>query len=447
MTDTKKLTPPVNTDGLFLPYQQRWLDDASPLKIIEKSRQIGITYVDSCDSVFKAAAISGADVYVASRDENAAIQYLEQCKCWARALNYLAEDLGARLIHSKRDIKAYVLKFASGWCIYCLSSHPDALAGKHGHIKLDEFALHKDQLELYTVAKGCIQWGFQLSIISTHRGATCWFNQLLREIKEQGNPKRWSHHRVTLRDAVAEGLVDRINAISGANETPTQFLERIRRESVDQEHYDREYDCQPADENTAFLNHELITGCETSGCLKHFEYLEASQHPLYIGMDVARKKHLCVIDVGEKIGDVIWDRLRLEYLDKTFTEIEDDLYRILKLSNVKRCCIDATGMGIQLSERAKDRFKWKVEPVNLSAPVKEELAYDLLRAFEDRRLRIDSDPRLRADLRGVKKLVTIAGNIRFAGDTDDSHCDRFWAKALRQHAARTPKGNFKAYLV
>ncbi|PWU16660.1 MAG: hypothetical protein C5B50_13135 [Verrucomicrobia bacterium] len=27
------------------------------------------------------------------------------------------------------------------------------------------------------------------------------------------------------------------------------------------------------------------------------------------------------------------------------------------------------------------------------------------------------------------------GNIRFAGEAPDSHCDRFWAKALRQHAA------------
>jgi phage FluMu gp28-like protein len=37
----------------FLPYQQRWIDDPSPLKIIEKSRQIGITYADAYDSVIK----------------------------------------------------------------------------------------------------------------------------------------------------------------------------------------------------------------------------------------------------------------------------------------------------------------------------------------------------------------------------------------------------------
>jgi hypothetical protein len=30
----------------------------------------------------------------------------------------------------------------------------------------------------------------------------------------------------------------------------------------------------------------------------------------------------------------------------------------------------------------------------------------------------------------------VSGNLRFAGESEDSHCDRFWAKALRQHAAR-----------
>ena len=43
---------------------------------------------------------------------------------------------------------------------------------------------------------------------------------------------------------------------------------------------------------------------------------------------------------------------------------------------------------------------------------------------------------LRADLRGLRKQVTPSGNIRFEGEAEDSHCDRTWAKALRQYAAR-----------
>ena len=112
-----------------------------------------------------------------------------------------------------------------------------------------------------------------------------------------------------------------------------------------------------------------------------------------------------------------------------------ELYRLLGLPQLKRGCIDATGMGMQLAERATERFGYRAEGVTFTGPVKEELAFGLRGAFEDRKLRIVHDDKLRADLRGIKKEVTAAGNIRFVGDSDDSHCDRFWSKALRQHAA------------
>lgn len=58
-----------------------------------------------------------------------------------------------------------------------------------------------------------------------------------------------------------------------------------------------------------------------------------------------------------------------------------------------------------------------------------------------RTVRIDPDPKLRADLRAIKKEVTSAGNIRFVAESEgdaetNGHCDRFWAKALRHHAAK-----------
>jgi len=103
---------------------------------------------------------------------------------------------------------------------------------------------------------------------------------------------------------------------------------------------------------------------------------------------------------------------------------------------LKRACLDATGMGLQLAERAAERFGWKIEALTFTAALKEELAFGLRADFEDRRLRIVTSDALRADLRGVRKEITASGNLRFRGESEDSHCDRFWAKALRQHAAR-----------
>jgi phage FluMu gp28-like protein len=442
------------------------LDDHSPLKIIEKSRQIGLTYVDAYDSVLKASRFTKpASVYVSSRDLVTTRLYLEQCIFWARFLKVAAENIGEQIIEDEKRLTALVLRFATGCCIYSLSSHPNALVGKHGHIKLDEFAAHENQRMLYRYAMPCTTWGYQLSILSTHRGRDSVFNQIITEITQKQNPMRWSHYRVTIHDAIAQGLVEKINEKSGRNDSHDDFLANLRAKCIDEEQWLQEFCCVPADESSAFITYDMLHACESPGCMKPPSYLfsgcagdsaadssHSSNNPtilssrsFYVGVDVARKDHLCVIDVGERIGDVVWDRLRIELQNKTFTEIEDELWPLLELPQVKRCCIDATGLGMQLAERAKARFGWKVEPICFTQSMKEELAFTLRCAFEDRTVRIDPDPKLRADLRAIKKEVTSAGHIRFVAESDDGpqggrhasgHCDRFWAKALRHHAAK-----------
>jgi phage FluMu gp28-like protein len=332
------------------------------------------------------------------------------------------------------------LEFASGRRIYSLSSNPNALAGKRGHVKLDEFALHHDQRLLYRVAKPVTMWGGQLCIISTHRGAQSVFNEILRDIREQGNPMGWSLHSVPLERAVEQGIVERINDKRGTAETREAFLRRLRAECLDERQWLQEYCCVPCDTNEEFLKHELIAGCQERDCLKDFEYLERCANPVYLGVDVARKKDLCVIDAGESIGDVVWDRLRIELQDQTFDRIEAELYRLLELDSVHRACIDATGLGLQLAERARQRFGWKAEPVVFTAAVKEELAFGFKGDLERRQVRLADDAPLQRDLLSLRKETTTSGNLRFGGSSEDGHCDRFWAKALRQHAARHPMG-------
>jgi phage FluMu gp28-like protein len=440
----------MTDETYFLPYQRDWILDASRLKLCQKGRQIGLTFADSYDSVRKAARKRGRDVWVMSRDEVQAKQYIGYCKRWAQLLEQPFMELGERMLLGARGraLQAQVLRFASGASIYGLSSNPDAIVGKTGHVKLDEFALHKDQRTLYAVAKPVMQWGGTLAVISTHRGAGSVFNELIRRIREQGNDMGWSLHTIPIQRAVEEGLVERIDRATGRFEPGAirseeevrqrrqEWLAQQRAECIDDEQWRQEYCCEPADDNSAFISYELINACEESDCLKDFDYLNGSRNPLYLGMDVARKQDLCVIDVGERMGDVVWDRLRLELHDTSFAQSRSELYRLLRLSQLKRACIDASGLGLQLAEEAAVEFGWKVEPITFTGPVKEELAYGLRADLEQRKVRLADDERLRADLRGIRKEVTLGGHIRFAGESRDSHCDRFWAKALRQQAAR-----------
>ena len=424
----------------FMPYQADYIRDASPLVMVEKGRQIGLSYAASYKAV-RLAAPKGArlDVWVMSRDEMQAKQFLLYCKRWARVLKFAAKDQGEVVVNNDKDITAQVLKFANGLCIYCVSSNPDAIVGKTGHVILDEFALHRDQRQLYAVAKPVTQWGGTLTIISTHRGSQTVFNELIGDIKERGNKMGWSLHTIPVQRAVADGIVEKINATTGRNESPEAWLARQRAECIDEEQWLQEYCCVPADESAAFITYEMIAACEDETARKDFAYLSSlpSSASLYIGFDVARTTDLSVIDVEEKVGDVFWERMRIEMRGRKFAEQEFELERLLKLPRAARCCIDSTGVGMQLAENMAARFGARVEAVRFSSPVKEELAFPLRAAHEDRTLRYVRDEKLRADLRGIKKETTASGNLRFAGEAADSHCDRFWAKALALHAGKS----------
>src|SRR5436190_4858359 len=238
----------MSNDTYFLPYQRAWRMDPARLKICQKSRQIGLSYVDSYDSVLKAVLRPGLDVWVMSRDEAQAKQYIRYCKHWANILHYAANDHGEQVFtaHNGKAVQVQVLSFASRASIYALSSNPDAIVGKSGHVKLDEFALHKDQRTLYAVAKPVIQWGGTLSIISTHRGAHTVFNEILNDIKHRGNPMGWSLHEIPIQKAVDQGLVEKINSAnrfspSWKSLSREDWLRRQHAECLTEEQWLQEY--------------------------------------------------------------------------------------------------------------------------------------------------------------------------------------------------------------
>jgi phage FluMu gp28-like protein len=427
----------------FTRSQVNWIDDDSPLKIMEKSRQVGVTHATNYRTVGLVSAPGARfDAFISTRDNFQARLTLENCKHWAGLLHLGAVDLGEIVLNSHDNSSAFALEFANRRRIYALSSNPNALAGKSGHVILDEFALHQDQRLLYRVAKPVTTWGGTMTIISTHRGTSTLFYELVTAVTKGGNPMGFSHHKLTIHQAVRQGIVERINKKSGNHESRLAFIRRLRAQCPDHETWLQEYCCVPADESAAFITYDMITACEDQALtLMSLDQLLAycARHPnicLYLGMDVARFENLCVIDVGEKIGGVTWDRLRIELRNRPFAELEANLFPLLALPQLKRACIDASSIGAHLTERAKHRFGWKVEGLTLTAPVKESLAFPLRAALEDRTLRIVRDDKLRADLRALRREVTPSGNIRLDGQSGDSHCDRFWAKALRHESAR-----------
>ena len=251
---------------------------------------------------------------------------------------------------------------------------------------------------------------------------------------------------MTLEDALNDGFLYRLQEkLSPDDERQemdeTDYFNFIRSGCADEESFLQEYMCVPADDASAFLSYDQIAACEyEQPPEKLADWSDLSDlaecRTLYAGIDVGRNHDLTVLWLNSYEGERHLCRRLICLRNVSFSKQEEILYPILALPNLRRACIDATGLGMQLAERAADRFgKYRIEPVKFSAPVKEELAYPFRSCFEDLNIRIPKDSKLRSDLRAIKKETTASGNIRFSADRgENGHSDRFWAGALAVHA-------------
>ena len=197
------------SSAILLPYQQRWISDRSPVKVAEKSRQIGFSWCEAADCALTAAAAGGMDCWIVSVNEDSAREFINDVAVWARVYQLTAEKMEQVAMRDEsKDILSFRITFASGFRVTALSSRPSNLRGKRGKVVIDEFAFHDNPGELMKAALALLMWGGQLSLFSTHNGVESEFNQLIGDIRAGKKP--YSLHRVTFDDALADGLYKRI---------------------------------------------------------------------------------------------------------------------------------------------------------------------------------------------------------------------------------------------
>lgn len=422
----------------FMPYQIRWLQDRSRLKIVEKSRRVGFTYVQSYEDMLDAARQEDPlDVWFSSADESAAKEYIRYVAQWARIFRIAAKDLGETVISRDDDIKALTIEFATGRRINALTSNPKAFRSKGGKLVLDEFAFHADQESMWKAARPIITWGYPARILSTYNGKGNRYYRMVSEAKKavaDGRDPLWQLHTVTIEDAVRDGLADRIlgRALSAAEREA--WLQSERESCGDEDTWQQEYMCNPIDEASAWLPWELITASEhaDAGRIEHYQ-----RGSCYLGWDVARTQDKSVMWVLEPVGDVHWTRHVRVMRRTTFAEQLDAFDGLMRLFDVRRACIDQTGLGMPIVEAAQERWgTYRVEGVTFTGATKQHMATHGKRQFEDRRVRIPVDRGIRDSHHAVRQVVTAAGNPRFDADRNEAgHADEFWAHMLALHAA------------
>lgn len=194
--------------SVLLPYQAAWILDESRVKVCEKSRQIGMSWVCALEAVLYASSErKRAQVSYIGYNAVMARNFIDDCIAWARILRVVVEA-DDDLIDPKTGFGRYSLRFRSGATIQALSSRPENFRSRGGLGIIDEAAFHADLPGLLKAVVPFLVWGGRVAILSTHNGTGSAFAKLIEDIR--AGKTKYSLHRTTFDEAVAVGLYKRI---------------------------------------------------------------------------------------------------------------------------------------------------------------------------------------------------------------------------------------------
>lgn len=404
-------------------YQKRWFRDDSRFKLGMFARQTGKTFtttLEIADNCFEAAVQARRERWVIlSRGERQAREAMNEGikpHCAAYKLGFEENEFDFKA-EDGTTFKALEVTLPHGSRIIALPANPDTARGFSANVFLDEFAFHKDSHAIWKALFPVISNGWKLRVTSTGNGKGNKFYELA-----SGTDATWSRHFVDIYQAVKEGL--------------PRDIDELRDGLSDEDAWAQEYELKWLDEASAWLSYDLISSVEDENAGDPNGY---QGNVCFVGRDIGRREDLHVIYVWEQIGDVLWERERVEQKRATFADMDDAFDDVMRRYRVGRACIDQTGMGEKVVEDAIVRYGSRVEGVLFTGPNKLIMATRGKERFEDRTVRIKmGDQKLRADFHKLRKVNSATGAPRFVAERDDDHADRTWAAFLGIHAADTP---------
>lgn len=432
---------------VLLGYQAKWFEDKSQICIAEKSRRTGLTWAEAARNVITAAKPKkrgGRNVFYVGSKQEMALEYISACALFARAFNQLAQaDVYEQTFwdsEKKEEILTYMIRFPnSSFKIQALSSRPSNLRGLQGDVVIDEAAFHESLDELLKAAMALTMWGARVRIISTHNGVDNLFNQYIQDARE--GRKDYSVHRITLDDAIADGLYKRICYVTGQEWSPQaekKWRDDLYKNAPSKEDAEEEYGCVPKKSGGAYIPHALIELAMVRGipiltfeapedflsraawlreseintwCEEHLNPLlnalnERSRYSF--GEDFARRGDLTCFTLLEITEDLQKrEAFRVELRNMPYQQQRQIMLYILeRVTRLIGAAFDATGNGDFLAEAALERFGPEmVDSIQLSAKWYGEWMPKLKAEFEDQNIFVARHQTTLDDLRHIKVVA------------------------------------------
>lgn len=418
---------------VLLAYQQEWIADRAAIKVAEKSRQIGLTWSEAADAVLTAGTKGGQNYYYISYNEDMTKTFIQDCRFWIEVYNIAAEETQEILVDGPggTKISAFQIPFASGKVIQALSSRARNIRSKRGTLCIDEAGFCDELRALLKAAVAFTMWGGRIRIISTHNGDENPFNELIQEIRE--GKRKYSLHKITLDDAIRDGLCRKILEKTERAWTPAAE-EAWRQNLIDDygEDANEELFCIPKRSGGRYIPRSTIEAAMREGvpvirwaCSDEFalmpaqfRYAEALAFlqdyldpiltrlpnlPTFLGEDFGRFGDLTVLWFLQRLQNCsLMTPFVVELRNVPYKQQEQILFYILdRLVRFYGGHMDRRGNGEFLAEVAQQRYGSRIEGVPISLEWYQVNMPRLKAGLEDGTLTIAQDGDHLDDLRAV----------------------------------------------
>jgi phage FluMu gp28-like protein len=435
-------------DLKFEPYQTRFLADQSHYRCVEKSRQVGYSFLFACEAMARSHLRDIQNSIFVSYNLADAKEKIAYCQ-------QLHEELPLdyqkrRVIDSKLEI-GFRSNSSAGRVSRIISNPSKAPRGKKGDIYLDELAHCANDREIYKGSTALIlRSRGQLTVCSSPLGRRGQFWEIARQ-----EIKPFKYYR---RQAVPWWLCSFF-----ANDVPTAAIEAPKLDTAERverfgtvgiqeqfgslllEDFQQEFEVNYSDESYSFFPYELILpAMKDLELSESFADLADAKGRLTAGFDVGRRRDASALEVVEENNGVKRSRFSREYDRVTFQAQESDLRALLQVAPIARLSIDNSGLGMQMAENLERDFPGVVERQEFTNTTKELMCTDFKISLQRGTYEGPRDRTLISQIHSIKRHVTGAGRVTFDASRDSKgHADRFWALVMackKERGGVTPGG-------
>lgn len=445
---TGEYYPAGSPKNLLLGYQRRYVEDKARFKIAIMSRQTGKDFSSGCEGVEDCKLNPKTDWLIGAPGERQALESLGKWKEWAEAFDLAIDDYQEdREGGSETLIKSATIVFPNGSRAIAIPGKPSTVRGYSANVLLTEFAFFEQPDETWRAMLPSITNPLRglkkVRLITTPNGKGNKTDELFH--KEDTGRMKWSRHKVTIWDAVKDGLMTEADA------------EDLREALNDPIGWAQEFECEFLDGSNVLLPYDLIAYAESADATEFcdFEFFGQSRTPKFLGVDFGRQHDPTICWSLEQIGDTLWTREVLE-LKQIDTPTQEAIL-VGRIEKAVRVSFDYTGPGIGLGDYLVKRFgEWnpsehkfgKIELCTFTPNFKRELFPNFRRKFEaPTKIRIPISRVIREDLHAMQQIVTNGQYNYWAPRTREGHSDRCTAGALAVRAAGdgVPAGIIKPF--